>query len=180
MCGNRFVWEEPMNIIVSADNNWAIGNKNKLLVSIPNDMKHFRQETTGKVVVLGHKTLATFPQGQPLQNRTNIILTRDKSCKVKNAVVVHSLEELLEELRAYSDEDVYIIGGESVYRQLLPYCDTVHVTKIDREYEADTYFPNLDKDPEWEVTADSEEQTYFDIAYTFLKYERKKANDKKH
>lgn len=163
-----------MNIIVAADENWAIGNKDKLLVSIPNDQKHFREETTGKVVVLGRKTLQTFPQGHPLKNRTNIILSRDKNYEVKDATVVHSVEELLEELKKFDTEDVYIIGGESIYRQMLPYCDVAHVTKIDHKYEADTYFPNLDNDPEWEITADSDEQTYFDIAYTFLKYQRKK------
>lgn len=163
-----------MNLIVAVDSNWAIGNKDRLLVSIPNDHKHFREETTGKVVVLGRKTLQTFPQGMPLKNRTNIILSRDKNYEVKDALVVHSVEELLEELKKYDTENVYIIGGESIYRQLLPYCDVAHVTKIDHKYEADTYFPNLDEDPEWEITADSDEQTYFDIAYTFLKYERKK------
>jgi len=162
-----------MNLIVAVDSNWAIGNKDRLLVSIPNDHKHFREETTGKVVVLGRKTLQTFPQGQPLKNRTNIILSRNRNYKVKDAVVVCSVEELLEELKQYPSGDVYIIGGESVYRQLLPYCDTAHVTKIDHAYEADTYFPNLDADPDWVVTADSEEMTYFDIAYTFVKYERR-------
>ncbi|MCR5460417.1 MAG: dihydrofolate reductase [Acetatifactor sp.] len=161
-----------MNLIVAVDNNWAIGNKNKLLVSIPNDMKHFREETTGKVVVLGRKTLDTFPQGQPLKNRVNIILSRNARHEVKGALTVHSVEELLEELKKYDDKDVYVIGGDSVYKQLLPYCNVAHVTKIDHEYEADTYFPNLDKDPEWEITADSDEQTYFDLPYQFLKYER--------
>lgn len=161
-----------MNIIVAADNNWAIGNRNRLLVSIPRDQKNFREETTGKVVVLGRKTLETFPQGQPLQNRTNIILSRDAGYRVKGAAVVHSLEELLEELKKYDSKDVYIVGGESVYRQMLPYCDTAHVTRIDRAYEADTYFPDLDRDPQWKIVADSDEQTYFDIAYTFLKYQR--------
>lgn len=163
-----------MNIFVAVDSNWAIGNKGKLLVSIPNDHKHFREETAGKVVVLGRKTLQTFPQGQPLKNRTNIILSSDGGYRVKDAVVLHSMEELLEELKKYTSENVCVIGGESVYRQLLPYCDTAHVTKIDHVYEADAYFPNLDEDPEWEITADSDEQTYFDIPYTFLKYERKK------
>ena len=162
-----------MNLIVAVDNNWAIGNKNELLVRIPNDMKHFREETTGKVVVLGRKTLETFPQGQPLKNRTNIILTKDLKYQVKDAVIVHSIDELLAELKKYSDDDIYIIGGESVYRQMLPYCTVAHITKIDHTYEADTYFPNLDKDPEWHITADSDEQTYFDIPYQFVKYERK-------
>ena len=163
-----------MNIIAAVDNNWAIGFRGQLLVSIPNDQRHFREETTGKVVVLGRKTLQTFPQGQPLKNRTNIILSTDKKYQVKDAIVVHSVEELLEELKKYPSEDIYIIGGESIYQQMLPYCDTAHITKIDHEYQADTYFPNLDKDAEWEITADSDELTYFDIPYTFVKYERKK------
>lgn len=163
-----------MNFVVAVDENWAIGNKNKLLVSIPNDMKMFRELTTGNVVVLGRKTLETFPGGQPLKNRTNIILSRNEDYAVNGAVVVHSVEELLEELKKYDSEDIYVIGGDSIYKQMLPYCDTAHVTKIDHAYEADSYFPNLDKDPEWEVTADSDEQVYFDLTYHFVKYERKK------
>ncbi len=161
-----------MNLIVAVDENWAIGNKNDLLIRIPADHKMFRQETTGKVVVLGRKTLETFPQGLPLKNRTNIILSANPSYQVKDAVVVHSLEELLKELEKYNTEDIYIIGGESIYRQMLPYCDVAHVTKIDYAYTADAYFPNLDQMPEWEITADSEEQTYFDITYHFVRYER--------
>ncbi len=163
-----------MNLIVAVDENWAIGNKNDLLIRIPADHKMFRQETTGKVVVLGRKTLETFPQGLPLKNRTNIILSTNPSYNVKDAVVVHSVDELLKELEKYNTEDIYIIGGESIYRQMLPYCDVAHVTKIDYAYTADAYFPDLDQLPEWEITADSEEQTYFDIAYRFIKYERTK------
>ena len=162
-----------MNLIVAVDNNWAIGNKNELLIRIPNDHKHFREETTGKVVVLGRKTLETFPQGLPLKNRTNIILSTKSDYQVNDAIVVHSVEELLEELKNYADEDIYIIGGDSVYKQLLPYCSVAHITKIDHVYEADAYFPNLDEDEDWEITAESDELTYFDIPYQFLKYERK-------
>lgn len=168
-----------MNVIVAVDNNWAIGCKGGLLVRIPNDHKAFRQETTGKVVVLGRKTLETFPQGMPLADRTNIILSGSPAYRVKGAVVVHSLEELLDELKKYRDEEIYIIGGESVYRMMLPYCDTAHVTKIDHAYEADAHFPDLDASGEWEITADSEEQTYFDIAYRFVKYERKNGKERK-
>lgn len=163
-----------MNLIVAVDANWSIGNKGELLVRIPADHKMFRQETTGKVVILGRKTMDTFPGGQPLKNRTNIILTRNPDYQAGEALVVHSVEELLEKVRHYDTRDVYVIGGTSVYEQLLPYCDTAHVTKIDHVYEADANFPNLDEDPEWEITADSEEQYYFDITYHFLKYERKK------
>lgn len=163
-----------MNLIVAVDENWAIGYKNELLIRIPADMKMFRQETTGKVVVLGRKTLETFPNAQPLKDRTNIILSTNKDYKVKDAIVVHSIEELLEELKNYASDDVYIIGGETIYRQMLPYCDVAHITKIDRSYEADAYFPNLDKDGEWQVTAESDEQSYFDTTYSFVKYERVK------
>ena len=165
---------EKMNLIVAVDANWAIGNKGDLLIRIPNDHKFFREETTGKVVVLGRKTLETFPQGMPLKNRTNIILSSNPDYKVKDAIVVHSTEELMEELKKYNSEDIYIIGGDSVYRQMLPYCDVAHVTKIDHVYAADAYFPNLDETEEWKVAADSDEQTYFDIAYQFVKYVRAK------
>ena len=162
-----------MNLIVAVDKNWAIGNKGRLLVSIPGDHKMFRRETLGKVVVYGRKTLETFPMQQPLDRRTNIVLSANPKLQVRGAAVVHSIPELLEELKQYDSSDIYIIGGESVYRQMLPYCDTAHVTMIDYAYEADAYFPNLDKDPEWEITADSDEQTYFDIPYIFLRYSRK-------
>lgn len=161
-----------MNLIVAVDKNWAIGLSNKLLVSIPADMKFFRETTSGKVVAMGRKALESFPGGQPLKNRTNIVLTKDLNYKVKDAVVVGTLEEMVEELKKYPSEDIYVIGGESVYRQLLPYCDTAYVTKIDHIYEADTFFPNLDEMKDWKMTGVTEEQTYFDLEYVFAKYER--------
>ncbi len=161
-----------MNMIVAVDEHWGIGNKNELLIRIPADMKLFREETTGKVVVLGRKTLETFPGGLPLKNRKNIILSSKKDFQVKDAQVVHSLEELLEELKNYEEEEIYIIGGESVYRMMLDYCKKIHVTKIDRTYEADAFFPNLDEKKEWKITVESEEQSYFDTTYRFVQYER--------
>lgn len=162
-----------MNLIAAVDKNWGIGKDNRLLVRIPEDMKSFQRLTTGKVVVVGRKTLETFPGGQPLKNRTNIVLTANPNVKVKGAVVVHCVEELLEELKKYDSRDVYIAGGESVYRQMADLCDTAYITKIDYEYLADAWFPNLEEQEGWELTADSEEQTYFDLEYYFLKYERK-------
>lgn len=162
-----------MNIIVNADKNWAIGKNNSLLVRIPADMKYFRQMTEGNIVVMGRKTLESFPGGQPLKNRVNVVLTTDKNYKVKDTVIVHSVEEMVEELKKYNSEDVYVIGGESIYRQLLPYCTKAYVTKIDHAYDADTYFPDLDADPEWEMTKISDEQTYFDLEYVFVIYERR-------
>ena len=161
-----------MNLIVAVDKNWAIGNQNKLLVSIPADMKFFRETTMNKVVVMGRKTLESFPNGMPLKKRTNIVLTRDKNYQVKDAIVLHTVEEVLEELKKYNEEDIYIIGGESIYRQFLPYCKVAHVTKVNHAYEADTYFPNLDEKDEWVVTGVSEEQTYFDLEYEFVRYEK--------
>ena len=161
-----------MNLIVAVDKNWAIGKENKLLVSIPQDMKFFRETTIGKVVVMGRKTLETFPGGQPLKQRTNIVLTRDKDYSVKDAIVVYTIVELLEELKKYNDEDIFVIGGESIYRQMLPYCTLAHVTKINHAYEADTYFPNLDEEEGWEITGVSDEQTYFNLEYEFVRYER--------
>ena len=163
-----------MNLIVAVDKNWAIGKANKLLVSIPQDMKFFRETTMGKVVVMGRKTLESFPGGQPLKKRTNIVITRDKNYSVKDAIVVHSVEEALEELKNYNSEDIYVIGGESIYRQMLPHCSVAHVTKIDHAYEADTYFPNLDEQADWLVTGVSDEQTYFNLEYEFVRYERVK------
>ena len=161
-----------MNFIVAVDKNWAIGMDNKLLVSIPQDMKFFRETTKGKVVAMGRKTLESFPGGQPLKNRVNVVLTSDKKYNVKGTVVVHSIDEMVEELKKYNDEDIFVIGGESVYRQLLLYCKTAYITKIDHAYQADTFFPDLDQDPQWQMTKISDEQTYFDLEYVFTIYER--------
>lgn len=163
-----------MNIIAAVDKNWGIGKNNQLLVRIPVDQKFFRETTTGKVVVMGRKTLESFPNGLPLKNRTNIVLSRNPDYRVRDAIVVHDLEELHRELEKYPSEDVYVIGGEKIYAQLLDSCDVAHITKINYAYDADAYFPNLDERPEWQITADSEEQTYFDLEFYFYKYERKK------
>lgn len=159
-----------MNLIVAADNNWAIGKNGGLLASIPGDQRYFRQMTTGHVVVMGRKTLESFPHGKPLRDRINIVLTRKADYQPEGAVIVHSVDELKEELKKYEDEDIFVIGGGEIYRLLLPLCDTAYVTKIEENYDADTWFPNLDEDPEWKLTSASEEQIYFDITYYFLKY----------
>lgn len=163
-----------MNLVVAVDKNWAIGNKGQLLVHIPEDMKNFRRLTEGHKVVLGRKTLATFPNGKPLKNRENIVLSRKNIEPKEGMRVVGSLEELLEAIKEYKDEEIYVIGGSSVYEQLLPYVDTAYVTYIDYAYEADAFFPNLDLDEAWIMTETSEEQTYFDVEYYFRKYERRK------
>lgn len=160
-----------MELIVAVDSNWAIGNKGDLLVSIPEDHKFFRQTTMGNVVILGRKTLAGFPNGMPLAGRDNIILSTNQDYRVKGGVVVHSKDELMETLKNYKDKTIFVIGGGKVYEMLLPYCKYAHVTKINYKYEADTYFPNLDKMDNWKIIADSDEHTYFDLEFYFYKYE---------
>lgn len=167
-----------MNMIVAVDNNWGIGKNNKLLTQIPGDQKYFREKTIGKVVVLGRKTLESLPHKSPLKDRTNIILTRRTGYYVKDSSIVHSVNSLLKKLSKYKDEDIFVIGGESIYRQLLPYCDTAYVTKIEYTYDADAHFPNLDKDEEWKLVKESNEFTYFDIIYRFLTYKRITKYDK--
>lgn len=161
-----------MNIIAAVDKNWAIGFQKKLLTRIPNDMKNFRKMTLGKVIVMGRKTLESFPGGQPLEQRTNIVLSGNLSYCVKGAIVVHTLEELDAELEKYHSEDIFVVGGESIYRQMLNQCETAYITQIDHAYQADTWFPNLDEMPEWKKTEIGEEQTCFDLEYCFIKYER--------
>lgn len=161
-----------MNVIVAVDKNWGIGNQGRLLVSIPEDQKLFRQETLGKTVIMGRKTLESLPGGKPLYGRTTIVLSRDPQYRVKGAVCVNSVEEALK-AAARENKDIYVAGGEEIYRAFLPYCHMAHVTYIDYAYAADTHFPNLDTDPEWIMDLETEEATYFDLCYCFRRYVRK-------
>lgn len=161
-----------MIAILSADKNWGIGYKGDLLVRIPNDMKMFRTLTTGNVIVMGRKTLESFPNGQPLPKRVNIVMSHNTDYQAKGCVVVHNTEELLEELKKYQDKQAYVVGGESVYRELLPYCEEAYVTRIDYTYQADRFFPNLDREDGWELYEEGEEETFFSIEYYFNKYRR--------
>ena len=162
-----------MHLIAAVDKNWAIGKDNKLLVSIPDDMKFFRETTKGHVVVMGRKTLESFPNGLPLKNRTNIVLTSDKSYNAHGAIVASSAEELKQELIKYDSDDIYVIGGASIYNLLVDECDEAHITYIDYAYDADTFFPNLDKRDNWVIAEESEDQTYYDLEFYFRRYVRK-------
>lgn len=161
-----------MKAILAADRNWGIGNKGKLLISIPNDMRFFQRMTSGNVVIMGRRTLESMPGGRPLKNRTNIVISRNRNYAVPGAEVVHGTDELEELLKKYKGREVFVIGGEQIYRLLLPMCDTVYVTRIDFAYEADTHFPDLDADAHWTLAEESEEQTYFELTYTFRTYRR--------
>jgi dihydrofolate reductase len=162
-----------MRLIVAVDKNWAIGNKNQLLVRIPQDQKFFRNTTTNQVVIMGRKTLESFPGGQPLPNRVNIVITNREDYQVKDAIVVHSPEEAVAVAKTYEGKEIYVIGGSTIYEQLLPECEEAYVTYVDQEYAADAYFPeHLDDSKEWVLTQESEEQTYFDLEYYFQTYKR--------
>lgn len=162
-----------MNLIAAVDRNWAIGLDGKLLVRIPADMKYFRRMTSGKVVVMGRKTLESFPQQQPLPNRINVVLTRNRDYTVPGALVVHSMEEAMKTLSKYPPEDIFVIGGEQIYRLFLPCCERAYITKVDYAYDADAHFPDLDKDPEWELEEEGEEQTLFDLVFSFDVFRRR-------
>lgn len=159
-----------MKLIVNADKNWGIGLKGKLLVSIPEDLKQFRNETMGHTVVYGRKTLDGFPGGLPLKGRRNIILSSKKDFTAKDAIVVNSVQELFDTLRGIDSDDIYIIGGGSIFNMMEPYCDEAIVTRLDYAYQADTYFPNLDEKENWKIVDTSEEQTCFSIEYHFVRY----------
>lgn len=161
-----------MKLIAVVDSNWAIGNRGQQLVNIPQDQKMFRDRTLGKVIVMGRKTLESLPGGQPLYGRTNVVLTRDMRFQAKGAKICHSVDEVLKLLEHIPQEDIYIIGGQTIYEQFLPYCEEAFITWIDYEYHADMYFPNLDKSENWEMTEESDEQTYFNLCYTYRTYKK--------
>ena len=168
-----------MNLIVAVDENWAIGRNGDLLAHMKEDMKFFRRATNGRVVLMGRKTLDSFPGGNPLKNRTNIVLHPDPAYAPEGAIVAHSLDELFEILKNYNTDDVYIIGGASVYRQMLPYCDTAIITKFDKSFEKDVFIPNLDELADWRLESvsdvmysDAETDTEGGLPFTFCTYKR--------
>ena len=143
-----------MRAIFHADQKWGIGRGNDLMFRLPRDMKFFRETTKGKVVVMGLNTLRSFPEGKPLKNRTNIVLCPEDAGE--GVISVHSLDELLREVKKYPAEDVFVIGGASVYRLLIPYCTEVLVTRVDAVGGADTFVPDLDADANFALVAESE------------------------
>jgi len=162
-----------MKAILSADLNWGIGCGGKLLQRVPEDMKFFRRMTDGKVVVMGRETFESLPGKQPLKDRINIVLSRSAVFDDDRLILCRSLEELKNELKKYDSDDIFIIGGESVYTQLLPYCTEVFVTRFEKEFTADRHFPDLDKMANWELAEQSEQYFYNDLGFRFLRYANK-------
>jgi dihydrofolate reductase len=161
-----------MKLIAAVDNEWNIGNKGGLLFSLPDDMKFFRTTTSGKVVVMGRKTLESFPNSKPLKNRVNIVLSKSEH-NVDGAEFVTSTDELLDKIKAYNTDDVYVIGGAQIYSLLLPYCDTALITHVDAvAAEADAKFPILSAN-EWEMTDSTENYENNGIKFKFTTYKRR-------
>lgn len=163
-----------MNLIVAVDKNYGIGKDGKLLCSLPSDLKYFKEKTIGKVVVMGRSTLESLPKKMPLPNRTNIVLTSKKDYVVPNATVVHDMESLMEEMNKYKSNDIFIIGGASVYNELLPICDSLFITKIDNEFDADCFITNVDKLPNFKMVWSSKVLEENGIKFQFTEYKRKR------
>ena len=163
-----------MKAIVAVDNKWGIGKDGGLLVHLSGDLKYFKENTIGGTIVIGRKTLESFPGARPLPGRTNIVLTRNGSYEAEGCVVCHSAEEVGEacERLGIDTDRVFVCGGGSVYRQMLPMCDEVLVTRIDGEFDADTFFPDLDADPDFEVTWSGEATEENGVIYRFTRYTR--------
>lgn len=148
-----------MDILVAVDRNWGIGKAGRLLVSLRTDQVRFRDLTLGQVVVYGRKTLESFPGQKPLPGRTNIIMSRNQTLSVPGAMICHSLRDLPSLVNQFETRKIWIIGGDSIYRQLLPYCRQAHITLIDAIYPADSYFPDLSLLPQWQLMEESKRQT---------------------
>ncbi|MBQ7368390.1 MAG: dihydrofolate reductase [Clostridia bacterium] len=140
--------------IVHADKEWGIGKNGDMMFSLPKDMKFFRETTSGHTVVMGGNTLRSFPNQKPLKNRVNIVLSRGQVRD--DCVIVRSFDELKKEMKARKNEEIYVIGGGEIYRELLPYCHEALVTKVDAVGGADTFFPNLDENENFVCVAMSE------------------------
>ena len=143
--------------ILCVDNKWGIGKKNGLLFSLPKDMKFFRETTLNHVVAMGENTLLSFPNSKPLKNRRHIVLSQDETHNYEGVENVHTFIDFLKLIKEYSlKEDIYIIGGASIYRQTLPFVDKVLLTKVDADGDAELFFNNLDEEPNFELISESE------------------------
>lgn len=161
-----------MNCIVAVDANWGIGKNNDLLISIPEDMKYFRKTTAGKTLIYGRKTLESFPGQKPLPKRRNIVITHKADYSGNGAEIVHSVEEAVLAVKDEDPDDVFVIGGGNVYREMLPYCAKAYVTRIGKVFDADTFFPDLDREAGWEIDSQSDTFEHEGIPYRFVVYRK--------
>ena len=163
-----------MNMIVAADKNWGIGKKGKLLTHLSGDLKYFKERTLGKAVVMGRKTLESLPGGRPLPGRTNIVLTANPDYEKEGCIIVRNMDELREKCAEFPADGVMIIGGASLYNRLMEECESLFITKIYEEFEADAFIKNADKLPGYKVVWQSDMQEEHGIRYQFFEYKREK------
>ncbi len=161
-----------MNTIVSVDNNWGIGYKNDLLFHVSEDMRYFKEKTIGKVVVMGENTFYSLPNQKPLKDRTNIVLSDKKGLQIDGVTVCNSLDELLELIKQFESDDVFVVGGQAVYELLLPYCQVAYITQFYAEATADKHFPNLTQYKDWHLAERSEPVESKGLTFTFDRYEK--------
>lgn len=162
-----------MNIIAAADLNWGIGKDGELLDHISEDMKFFREKTTGKAVIMGKKTFLSLPDEKPLPNRKNIVLTHDKNFERDGVVVCGSIKDAVSKAKSeFDDDDIFFIGGESVYDQALDFCKKAYITKIDKEYDADRHINNFDRLDGWKISNEEMIKTKKGIYITFTTYKK--------
>jgi len=161
-----------MIAIVAVDKCWGIGQGGEQLIYIPEDLKRFKNFTTGNTIILGRKTMYTFPGSKPLKNRRNLILSRDPHFRPEGAEVFPDIPTLMEQVT--DPDNTYEVGGASVYHTMIGQCDKAYVTKIDAEYPADCWFPNLDEDPAWEAYEVSEELEHEGVKFRYVNYRRTK------
>ena len=160
-----------MKAIVCVDKNWGIGKNNEMLFHLPEDLKFFKEKTWGKRVVMGYKTFLSLPNKKPLPNRENIVLSRKTDLKIDGVKVINSKEELL----SYLGEDtsnVFLMGGEVIYNELLNLCDEAYVTKVESDGNAEKFFPNIDENPDWEKIYEGEKIQSGKFEISFNTYKR--------
>ncbi len=157
-----------MQAIVAVSQSWGIGKGGDLLFRLPSDLRRFKAMTTGHTVIMGRKTLDSLPGGKGLPHRRNLVLSRQSDFAPDRAEVIHSVEDILKT----AEDDAFVIGGQQVYEQLLPYCTRVHITKVLSDPEADAFFPDLDKLPEWKVASAGEMLTENGLSFQYVEYIR--------
>lgn len=157
-----------MQAIVAVSQSWGIGKGGDLLFRLPSDLLRFKAMTTGHTVIMGRKTLDSLPGGKGLPHRRNLVLSRQSDFAPDRAEVIHSVEDILKT----AEDDAFVIGGQQVYEQLLPYCARVYVTKVLSDPEADAFFPDLDKLPGWKVASAGEMLTENGLSFQYVEYIR--------
>lgn len=158
-----------MNCITAVDSRWTIGKDNNLLFHIPKDLQFFKEKTLGKTVIMGKNTLLSLPNQKPLAGRTNIVLST--SLSRNDCIVCGNLKSLFEKIKYCGGSDLFVIGGEQIYKLLLPYCSTAYITKVNTERTGNKFFPNLDTSDNWNPVCTSDRHKYNDIEFYFCRYE---------